>query len=76
MWHRCLPAEGADANLKSHPGRTWEGQTIEVGANWIEGTAPAQNPIWHIAQEIGLKGNFTNQEVTSEVNVTPIPPWV
>lgn len=38
------------------------GYTIENGANWIEGIPQAENPIWTIAQQIGLKGNYTNQE--------------
>lgn len=40
----------------------WHGRGIEVGANWIEGIPQNENPIWKIAQEIGLKGNYTNQE--------------
>lgn len=40
----------------------WEGQTIELGANWIEGVPQNENPIWAIAQEIGLRGNYTMQE--------------
>jgi polyamine oxidase len=33
-----------------------------LGCNWIEGTPLAENPLWNIAQEIGLKGASTNQE--------------
>jgi len=41
---------------------TWEGLTIELGANWIEGIPQDENPVWTIAQKIGLKGNYTAQE--------------
>lgn len=40
----------------------WKGETIELGANWIEGIPQKDNPIWAIAQEINLQGNYTNQE--------------
>jgi len=40
----------------------WAGETIELGANWIEGIPQNENPIWTIAQEIGLMGNYTDQE--------------
>ncbi|KAJ1460563.1 hypothetical protein M885DRAFT_612604 [Pelagophyceae sp. CCMP2097] len=48
-------------------GRLWdadfgEGWHIELGANWVEGAALSENPIWAIAQEIGLEGRFTEQE--------------
>eukprot|EP00947_MAST-08B_sp_MAST-8B-sp1_P000531 g531.t1 len=36
--------------------------TVELGANWIEGIPQKENPIWQIAEKIGLKGNYTNQE--------------
>ena len=40
----------------------WEGRSIEIGANWIEGIPQSENPIWALAQAIGLKGNYTEQE--------------
>lgn len=40
----------------------WQDQTIELGANWIEGIPQNENPIWTIAEEIGLHGNYTMQE--------------
>jgi hypothetical protein len=40
----------------------WEGRTIELGANWIEGIPQKEDVIWTIAQEIGLEGNYTSQE--------------
>ena len=40
----------------------WDGQTIELGANWIEGIPQQENPIWKIGMEIGLQGNYTDQE--------------
>jgi len=42
--------------------RDWHGQTIELGANWIEGIPQDENPVWAIAQKIGLQGNYTDQE--------------
>ena len=33
-----------------------------VGCNWIEGTPLYENPLWTIAQEIGLEGASTAQE--------------
>lgn len=38
------------------------GAHIELGANWIEGIPPKENPIWKIGVDIGLQGNYTNQE--------------
>mmetsp|Transcript_35767 Transcript_35767/g.111637 ORF Transcript_35767/g.111637 Transcript_35767/m.111637 type:complete len:494 (+) Transcript_35767:69-1550(+) len=47
-------------------GRMWDvdfaGAHVELGANWIEGIPQWENPIWKIGQEIGLRGNYTNQE--------------
>jgi hypothetical protein len=47
-------------------GRMWDrdfaGAHIELGANWIEGIPQWENPIWKIGTEIGLQGNYTNQE--------------
>ncbi|CAE8590360.1 unnamed protein product [Polarella glacialis] len=44
----------------------WHGQSIELGANWIEGIPQKEDPIWSIAQEIGLQGNYTCQEGSDE----------
>jgi polyamine oxidase len=39
----------------------WAGLNIELGCNWIEGTPKKSNPLWAIAQTIGLEGASTHE---------------
>ncbi|KAL3904905.1 MAG: hypothetical protein SGILL_009891 [Bacillariaceae sp.] len=50
--------------------KDFEGHTVEMGANWISGREEAfDNPIWKLAQEIELKGTFSDRENPSKVHV-------
>lgn len=41
---------------------TFEGHTVEMGANWISGLETKyQNPIWKLAKEVQLNGHFVDR---------------
>lgn len=42
---------------------SFEGHTVEMGANWISGRETAfDNPIWQLAKEIDLQGHSSDRE--------------
>ena len=51
--------EGGDRVGGRMRNMSWHGTTIELGANWIQGTS--LNPVYALAQKYGLKGSFEDR---------------